>query len=215
MSDKLQPATPAVVPNSDTPTTINLPGDGNTLIAHANVVNSSSITNVIVAGQHTGGIHASASGALNREYYNLFVMGGETFSAFSSGHFLVPKDRALTECVSPDIKTTVSSFDVDTIEFLKTLPAIFMSENESYARFDDTQQAYFGIVNDVRVQMNGIKICYQALNAIPQRRLVDLMRELDILGRPSFSELSRTHWAIKHVNLVEELRDAGITVFAP
>ena len=215
MSDKLQPGTPAVVPNSDTPTTINLPGDGNTLIAHANVVNSSSITNVIVAGQQTGGIHASASGALNREYYNLFVMGGETFSAFSNGHFLVPKDRALTECVSPDIMTAVSSFAADTIEFIKTLPTIFMSENESYARFDDTQQAYFGIVNDVRVLMNGIKICYQALNAIPQRRLVDLMRELDILGRPSFSELSRTHWAIKHVNLVEELRDAGITVFAP
>lgn len=215
MSDKLLPVTPAVVPNSDAPTTINLPGDGNTLIAHAGVVNSSSITNVIVAGQQTGGIHASASGALNREYYNLFVMGGETFSAFSSGHFLVPKDRALTECVSPDIKTTVSSFDVDTIEFLKTLPAIFMSENESYARFGDTQQAYFGMVSDVRVQMNGIKICYQTLNAIPQRRLFDLMRELDILGRPSFSELSRTHWAIKHVNLVEELRDAGITVFAP
>ena len=215
MSDKLLPVTPAVVPNSDTPTTINLPGDGNTLIAHAGVVNSSSVTNVIVAGKHTGGIPTPAPGALNREYYNLFVMGGETFSVFSSGHFLVPKDRALTECVSPDIMTAVSSFAADTIEFIKTLPTIFMSENESYARFDDTQQAYFGIVNNVRVQMNGIKICYQTLNAIPQSRLFDLMRELDILGRPSFSELSRTHWAIKHVNLVEELRDAVITVFAP
>jgi len=215
MSDKLQPATPAVVPNSDAPTTINLPGDGNTLIAHANVVNSSSITNVIVAGQQTGGIHASASGALNREYYNLFVMGGETFSAFSSGHFLVPKDRALTECVSPDIKTLVNPLHAETLEFIKSLPAIFMSENENFARFDDTQQAYFGMVRDVRVQMNGIKLSYQTLNAIPQRRLFDLMSELDILGRPSFSELSRTHWAIKHVNLIEELRDAGIAVFAP
>lgn len=215
MDDKLLPTTPAVVSISDAPTTINLPGDGNTLIAHAGVVNSSSVTNVIVTGKPVGGIPAPSPGALSREYYNLFVMGGETFSAFSSGHFLVPKDRALTECVSPDIKTAVSSFDADTIEFIKTLPAIFMSENESYARFDDTQQAYFGMVSDVRVQMNGIKICYQTLNAIPQRRLFDLMRELDILGRPSFSELSRTHWAIKHVNLVEELRDAGIAVFAP
>ena len=215
MSDKLQSATPAIVPNSDTPTTINLPGDGNTLIAHANVVHSSSITNVIVAGKHAREISAPAPGALSREYYNLFVMGSETFSAFSSGHFLVPKDRALTECVSPDIKTTVSSLHADAIEFIKTLPAIFMSEHAGFGRVDDTQQAYFGIVRDVRVQMNGIKICYQTLNAIPQSRLFDLMRELDILGRPSFSELSRTHWAIKHVNLVEELRDAGIAVFAP
>ena len=215
MSDKLQPGTPAVVPNSDTPTTINLPGDGNTLIAHANVVNSSSITNVIVAGQHTGGIHASASGALNREYYNLFVMGGETFTAFSGGHFIVQKDRALTENVSPDIEKAVNSIHAEAIEFIKTLPTIFASENTRYGRSDDTQQAFFGMVTDVRVQDNGIKIYYQTLNAISQKRLNALMRELAIEGRPTFNELDRTHWTIKRVNLVEELRDAGITVYAP
>lgn len=215
MSDKLQPTTSAVVPNSESPTTINLPGDGNTLIAHANVVSSSNVTNVIVTGIRQGVTPNSAPGALSSEYYNLFVLGGEIFSAFSSGHFLVPKDRALTECVSPDIKTVVNSLHAEAIEFIKTLPSIFMSENTGYGRSDDMQEAFFGMVSDVRVQMNGIKICYQTLNAISQRRLIDLMRELDIQGRSSFSELSRTHWAIKHVNLVEELRDAGITVYAP
>ena len=217
MGNDLQVASSCNLPQKSQPTPVELTqtGDNKTQIAYVQNYDGTSVTTVIVTGQQLGGTPACTQGALNRDYYNLFVMGGETFSAFSSGHFLVPKDRALTECVSPDNMTAVSSFAADTIVFIKTLPTIFMSENESYARFDDTQQAYFGIVNDVRVQMNGIKICYQALNAIPQRRLVDLMRELDILGRPSFSELSRTHWAIKHVNLVVELRDAGITVFAP
>ena len=31
--------------------------------------------------------------ALNTDYYNLFVIGNETFL---DGHFIVPKDRALT-----------------------------------------------------------------------------------------------------------------------
>ena len=215
MSDKLQPTTSAVVPNSDSPTTINLPGDCNTLIAHANVVSSSNVTNVIVTSLHPGVIPAPAPGGLNKEYYNLFVMGGEPFTAFSNGHFIVQKDRALTENVSPDIEKSVNSLHAEAIEFIKTLPAIFSSENTDYGRSDNVQQAFFGMVIDVRVQINGIKIYYQTLNAISQKRLIDLMRELDIEGRPTFNELNRTHWTIKRVNLVEELRDAGITVYAP
>ncbi|MHB1153720.1 MAG: hypothetical protein ACYC00_15565, partial [Eubacteriales bacterium] len=100
------------------------------------------------------------------------------------------------------------------IEFIKTLPTIFASENTRYGRSDDTQQAFFGMVTDVRVQDNGVKIYYQTLNAIPQKRLNELTNELAIVNRP-FNELDRTHWTIKRVDLVEELRDAGITVYAP
>lgn len=197
------------------PVELSQTGDNNTQIAYVQNFDGTSVTNVIVTGHRTGETPTHTQGALIRDYYNLFVMGGETFTAFSGGHFIVPKDRALTEKVSPDIEKSVNSLHADAIEFVKALPTIFASENTSYGCSDDTQQAFFGMVTNVRVQDNGIKIYYQTLNAISQKKLNELMRELSIEGRPTFNELDRTHWTIKRVNLVEELRDAGIMVFAP
>ncbi len=184
-------------------------GNKNTQIAHASTVN------IIVTGQQAGASPVSVQGALNKEYYNLFVIGGETFLPLNSGHFLITKDRALTENVSPEIKDIVDSLSPESIAFIKTLPTIFASENTYYGRSDDTQQAFFGVVTDVRVQDNGIKIYYHTLNPIPQQILNDHALKFSITGRPAFNELNRTHWTIKRINLVEELRDAGIIVYAP
>ena len=217
MSKELQVAASGNLPqiNQPTPVELSQTGDNNTQIAYVQNFDGTSVTNVIVTGHRYGETSTPTQGALNRDYYNLFVMGGETFTAFSGGHFIVPKDRALTEKVSPDIEKAVNSLHADAIEFVKALPAIFASENTSYDRSDDTQQAFFGMVTNVRVQDNGIKIYYQTLNAISQKRLNELMHKLAIEGRPTFNELDRTHWTIKRVNVVEELRDAGITVYAP
>lgn len=38
------------------------------------------------------------------------------------------------------------------------------------------------------------------------------MSELEIIGRPRCSELERTHWAIKNINLIEVLEDVGINM---
>ena len=217
MGKDLQVAASGNLPQINHPTPVELTqtGDNNTQIAYVQNFDGTSVTNVIVTGQQPGGSSAPTRGVLNRDYYNLFIMGGETFTAFSGGHFIVQKDRALTENVSPDIEKAVNSLHTGAIEFIKTLPTIFASENTRYGRSDDVQQAYFGMVTDVRVQDNGIKIYYQTLNAISQKKLNEIMRELAIDGRPTFNELDRTHWTIKRVNLVEELRDAGITVYAP
>lgn len=201
--------------NQPTPVELTQTGDNNTQIAYVQNFDGTSVTNIIVTGHQPVGTPTPKQGALNKDYYNLFVMGGETFTAFSCGHFIVQKDRALTESVSPDIEKAVNSLHADAIELIKTLPTIFASENTRYGRSDETQQAFFGMVTSVRVQDNGIKIGYQTLNAISQKRLNELMRELAIEGRLTFNELDRTHWTIKRVNLVEELRDAGITVYAP
>jgi len=201
--------------NQSTPVELTQTGDSNTQIAYVQNFDGTNVTNVILTGQGPGNMASPSHGTLNKEYYNLVVMGGETFSAFTSGHFTMQKDRALTESVSPGIKKMVNSLHTEAIEFVKTLPTIFASENTCYGCSDDTQQAFFGIITEVRVQDNGIKIYYQTLNAISQKKLNELRRELAIDGRPAFNELDRTHWTIKRVYLVEELRKAGITVYAP
>jgi hypothetical protein len=150
--------------------------------------------------------------SLNTNYYNLFVIGEETYS---DGHFIVPKDRALTESMAPETKTLFSSLSDDEIAQIKTFPSLFASENRGYGKTDEDHQACYGLVTDIRVQDNGIKIHFQPLSPISQQRLNEIIYKLGIQGTPSFNELNRTHWAIKRVNLIEELKAAGISVLAP
>jgi len=149
---------------------------------------------------------------LNTDYYNLFVIGTETFS---DGHFIVRKDRALTESMTPENKAQFSALTDEAIARIRTFPSIFASENHYYGKTDDDHQAIFGIVKEVRIQDNGIKIHFQSLWPIQQQRLNEIIFQLAIGGTTSFNELDRTHWAIKRVNLIEELRAAGISVLAP
>ena len=149
---------------------------------------------------------------LNTDYYNLFVIGAETFS---DGHFIVPKDRALTESMTPENKAQFSALSDEAIARIRTFPSIFASENHYYGKTDDDHQAIFGIVKEVRIQDNGIKIHFQSLWPIQQQRLNEIIFQLAIGGTTSFNELDRTHWAIKRVNLIEELKAAGISVLAP
>lgn len=150
--------------------------------------------------------------SLNTNYYNLFVIGAETYS---DGHFIVPKDRALTESMAPETKALFSNLDDEAIAQIKTFPSLFASENRGYGKTDEDHQACYGLVTDVRVQDNGIKIHFQPLSSIPQQRLNELIFQLAIDGTSSFNELNRTHWAIKRLNLIEELRAARISVLAP
>ena len=149
---------------------------------------------------------------LNTDYYNLFVIGTETFS---DGHFIVPKDRALTESMTPENKAQFSALTDEAIARIRTFPSIFASENHYYGKTDDDHQAIFGIVKEVRIQDNGIKIHFQSLWPIQQQRLNEIIFQLAIGGTTAFNELNHTHWAIKRVNLIEELRAAGISVLAP
>lgn len=191
---------------------------------HANVANQTIIniqsmsgnigipTVVVPALVPTTGSTANTAITINTDYYNLFVIGNETFS---EGHFIVPKDRALTESMTPENKAQFSALTDEAIAKIKTFPSIFASENHSYGKTDDAHQAIFGLVSEVRIQDNGIKIRFLPLWTIPQQRLNEIASKIVIHGASSFNELNRTHWAIKRLNLIEELRAVGISVLAP
>lgn len=188
-------------------------------ITNQNVFNIQSMSGnvnssyVFVSSQFTTANGMKSTGvSLNTNYYNLFVIGEETFC---DGHFIVPKDRALTEYMAPETKVLFSSLSDDAITQIKTFPSLFLSENHDYGRTDEDHQACYGLVTDVRVQDNGIKIHFQPLSSIPQQRLNEIIFQLAIDGTTGFKELNHTHWAIKRLNLIEELRAAGISVLAP
>lgn len=182
-------------------------GDRNTQIAYANVINII----LPVAPQSMAGAVINTSLTLSTEYYNLFVIGNETFS---DRHFAVPKELALTESITPEIAAQFASLSENAIAQIKTFPSLFASENYFYASTSVGHQAFFGLVTDVKIQDNGIKIYFQILSPVPQQKLNEMAFALALQSASSFNELNRTHWTIKKVNLLEKLTAAGIKVLA-
>ena len=122
----------------------------------------------------------------------------------------MPPDRALTESIDPDLKSQLASLSEPAKARIKTFPSLFMSELD---KTNTEQIAYYGFVTNVCVQRNGIRIEFQKLGGLPQHRLNEVFRELALEGRPHINELSRTHWTIKRIDLLDELRIAGLNGF--
>ena len=139
---------------------------------------------------------------------------GTSHEYYNQGHFYVTKDRALNSKLTSDyIRDKVNGLEPEAIEQIKTFPAIFCSENHEMGKTDDDQMAYYGLVTDVKVQDNGIKIYYRVLNALQQKILNENLFDLGIDGNDRFNELNHTHWAIKRIDLVTTLKEIGVSVF--
>lgn len=213
MENKPQMNKSAVLQQNNAPTEINLPGDHNTLIAHADNVNNEYRATILITNPALGMQQSSVmSVTLNLDYYNLIVVAGDVLDG--TYHVMVDKERAITESTSDDLKKRYAALTSEAIAEIKTFPAIIATENHSYGKTDDAHCAHYGIITDVKVQDNGIKVYYQLLNQIPQQKLNELLYELGLQGNSNFNELNRMHWAIKRINMVEVLRENGISVFS-
>ena len=190
------------------PVSLTQNGNDNTQIAYVERYEQSV---VIFPGVASAGMPVIGQGVtFNYDCFNLFVLGTEQYN---DPFFIVPKDRALTESTSQEMKELCASLSPEAIAIIKSFPAIFCSENHRYAKTDPDHMAYYGYVTDIKVQDNGIKVYFTKLNQLPQQVLIDLSEDLCIGGARSFTELSWTHWAIKRINLVEVLEKAGYRVF--
>lgn len=157
----------------------------------------------------------------NLDFYSLFVINGETFT---QPYFTIDIDRALNVAygTTQEIHDRLALFDHEAISEIKKYPAIFAAENYRYCRSDERiakeQFAIYGIVTDVKPMQNGkMKIFYEKIPMcqIPQELLNLMLEELDIQGNYKLNELDKTHWSIKNINLIEELKQRGICLFAP
>ena len=197
---------------------INVNGNSNTFVGSAEKVNNTtSVTNILLASTNslenqTGKLKELIElvKKLDYECYNLFVISGEEFSG---KYFIVSKDRALTESTNSGLKAKYAGLSEKAIAKIKTFPAIFADENRLYGKAEDSQIAHYGIITDIKIQDNGIKVYFECLTDIRQQILNELKEELGISYATAFNELNRTHWALKQINLVEALNKNNIKVF--
>ena len=149
---------------------------------------------------------------LNREFYNLFVIGGKNFD---SGSFTISKAKVfLTEYIEPDIKKQFNKLrDDGVVTRILSLPSLFMNENTDYMKSRPGQKALFGRVTDLTIEPNDIRISFEAETQIFQQSITDISHNLGIIGNPGCSELNHTHWTIKRIDLIKVLTETGLMIF--
>ena len=194
-------------------TIVNQNGEKNVHIDRADTVNQNITFNFSYVARTSDGRMQPTSRVINQDFYNLFVVGGEPFD---HDHFLVDPERALSGYwTSEELRNELGDLSEEAVEKIKSFPALFMQEAENYyAKPSEEQQVFFGFVDGVRQQDNGIKIRCQLLWPIPMQQISNIGFELGMKNMTkAITEMNHTHWAIKHINLIEELKDAGISLF--
>ena len=132
--------------------------------------------------------------------YNLLICSDP--NSFRGEPWTLERARVL-EYTQEMIASPYQALEPETFEQLSRFPAVL-----GYERGND-RNARFARIDRVRQRQNEIRVEYTfapGLPEIPHELLETRAWELD-LGR---MELTRTHWALKDVNLAEEVVGAGL-----
>ncbi len=150
----------------------------------------------------------STMGAFSRNYYNLLVYGDTPF--MTDGHITMSEERSFKDYTPQKLKERFGSLSEKTIEELKTFPCIVASESQTSKWWEDTErQAIIAKLTDIKERSNGIELYFHRLFSVPQHKLESLCNELAIVRKP-FRELTRTHWTVKAIDLMEVLGEADL-----
>lgn len=123
--------------------------------------------------------------------YSLLISSAK--QAWSSDHYSFERSRFL-EYTEPKIAERFCGLELNEIELLKSMPAIFAYEDGI------EQSARIGSITLVRLQGDQIYLEYKLSDAapLPLATLEQLKWKLDVRK----GERTRTHWAVKDVDLV-------------
>ena len=144
---------------------------------------------------------------LNSQYYNLIVTGEIEFENIQP--ITMPIDRVLTEYMD-ELKSEFLPLSPRVQERILTFPTIFANENMYYGRANENQVFGLGYIHRIKVRHDAVRIYPQIICCLPQQKLNEACFELDMGGNSSFNELNRTHWSIKKIDLLAELRELGL-----
>jgi hypothetical protein len=131
--------------------------------------------------------------------FNLLVSADP--DAWNGDAWSIEPGRCVQEYTDTDIKSRFGSLNAEALAELKLLPSIFAYENAN------RKDPHFGVIKEIAKRQGVVRIEYSLQQVEPFLRWDDLealKSELDI-GR---WEMNRTHWAVKNVNLQQELRRA-------
>ncbi|MDQ8432210.1 toll/interleukin-1 receptor domain-containing protein [Enterococcus faecium] len=135
----------------------------------------------------------------NKDFYNILVSFDD--EAWESDKYEMDRSRFL-EYTNNDIKDRYNLLDNTALEELLSFPCLFLYE------LGRKNYGYIGYITNVKIRDKKIGVKFEKVDSIPTDDIIKLAFELDIdMGHKSLTELHRTHWAIKRVNLFNELQE--------
>jgi len=121
--------------------------------------------------------------------------------SWSSSPQELHRSRVAIEYTADEISERYKNLDKDTIEELKGIPTLFVTENEA-------TESRIGHVTNIRLRQNAVVFDFEfddAFPPLPIGAIESLRVDLDL----GSWELSRTHWAIKDETLFDILINKG------
>lgn len=150
--------------------------------------------------------------SFSREYYQLIVTCEE--DVFTSNMVTVPVNRALTQYYVPsEIFERCSTLSETGMEELKRFPAIICRENTGWGgETDSNQWAMFAYIKKIRVMGKNIKVVFQPLAPIQQKKLCDKKNAVyfDLNMDCAITDLNHSAWSVHKADIFEAFREAGI-----
>ncbi len=208
MSEELPSIGQPLLPNETKETNIEIPGDRNKVVLHADEVKN---TIQVVVNSSRGRRHGARKKlyTMNTSYYNLFVVEGEEYEE-DEGTFQIATDLALTESITEELKRKYARLDESAIEDIKTFPTIFTNKNHHFGYTDNDHYACYGVVTGVERDGHHIIISYHILGDLKQQDLINMAEDLGILKASEYNELNDPHWTIKEFNLIAAMKKTGV-----
>jgi len=132
--------------------------------------------------------------------FNLLISSKD--EAWEGAPYVYHRTRVF-ERADSSIEEQFGDLNNQQVERLCAIPALFAYENGV------GKNARLGRITRIRVRGFDVRVEYELAPSLPEiseQQIDGLVWELDIGGW----EMTRTHWAVKNVNLVAELQKAGI-----
>lgn len=154
---------------------------------------------------------ATPTDGLICDYYNLVVGSSVVDSVFVK----VYKKRAIDDLYTEDeLRDKYASLSIDAIKEIQRFPILVVPEaTDYYGKASDDQYGYVGIIEKIRKDLCDIvlKCKFEDKKPIPLKKISEVAFDLGIQSMDiAITELNYSHWAIKPVNLIEELTEAKI-----
>lgn len=147
--------------------------------------------------------------SLDNEYYNLLV----TLEDLSQQDYItVSTERALTKDTVPEeIYENCSNLSDEAMERLMTYPAIICNENtDYYGKTNPEQKAIYAVITKIKKHGKQIRVYFQPIDTFEQQKLIDYAFDFDLDMDCAITDLNRSWWLVKKVNLAEVFIDVGI-----
>lgn len=135
--------------------------------------------------------------------YNLLVSGDE--NSWEGAPFEIDLSRCVREYTDTEIVEKYQDLTESVIREIKRFPCILAYESPC------EKDPKFGLIRALIKRRNTVSIEYEIIDLptfLSHQDLTEMSFNFDITGL----ELYRTHWAVKNINLAEELYAKGIIV---